>query len=456
MHAKLRPLGCLLLSFVLPATMSAQDAGTLKELATRMERLERENRVLASQVQQLRDRLQRATEAMPEADPDGDQPAVPMGEQLAVQDRRIEEHSQTKVESSQKLPIKITGTILFNTFLNSRNNGGSENPTIAALTPGQSTSGATMRQTILGFRYHSPQTLFGARVNGYFDMDFFAGTTVANNHLVRLRVAQVSLDWKNQSVSVGYDKPLISPRDPNTLSQVGNAPLTNTGNPWLWRPQVRVEQRFTATEFTTLRLQGSIYGTSEQSVANVPAEFVPTIARMRPGYEARFEVAHTFGENKRVEVGTGFHGSTSHVAATSVPSRIYTVDWLFKPLRLVELSGLYYQGQNTAHLGTLRQGYTVLGRGSAIPVHSAGGWTQVSVPFTSRLTWNLFHGQHDDRNRDLRLGNFAKNQASGTNLMLRIAPNVITSAEYLQLRTSYVGRGTRLHNHYDLAVAYLF
>jgi hypothetical protein len=43
---------------------------------------------------------------------------------------------------------------------------------------------------------------------------------------------------------IGQDKPLISPRDPDSLAQVGLSPLTAAGNPWLWKPQVRFEHRF--------------------------------------------------------------------------------------------------------------------------------------------------------------------------------------------------------------------
>ena len=53
----------------------------------------------------------------------------------------------------------------------------------------------------------------------------------------------LSMDWKNQSLSVGQDKPLISFREPTSLSQVGVSAFTSAGNLWLWQPQVRFEQR---------------------------------------------------------------------------------------------------------------------------------------------------------------------------------------------------------------------
>jgi hypothetical protein len=75
---------------------------------------------------------------------------------------------------------------------------------------------------------------------------------------------------------------------------------------------------------------------------------------------------------------------------------------------------------------------------------------------TSRLTFNLFNGQQDDRNRDLLRGFVAKNLVYGANAMYRLGPNVMAAVEAAQVRTIYLGTGTRIANHYDLALAYLF
>jgi hypothetical protein len=44
----------------------------------------------------------------------------------------------------------------------------------------------------------------------------------------------------------------------------------------------------------------------------------------------------------------------------------------------------------------------------------------------------------------------------GMNLFFRLAPNVLLGPEISQLRSSYIRQGTRINNHYDLALAYLF
>jgi hypothetical protein len=143
-----------------------------------------------------------------------------------VNSNRIEELAQTKVESSQRLPIKITGMALFNAFLSGKHSGTSENPTAAAAASGPATSGATLRQTVFGLLYESPHALWGARVDGTTYFDLFGGTSQTLNHLMRLRVATLELNWKTRSLMFGQDKPIISPREPNSLAQVGVSPLT--------------------------------------------------------------------------------------------------------------------------------------------------------------------------------------------------------------------------------------
>ena len=62
---------------------------------------------------------------------------------------------------------------------------------------------------------------------------------------------------------VGQDKPLIAPRDPFSLAQVGVSPFTDAGNLWLWSPQARVEERFKFGDDSGLRAQLSLYQLGE-------------------------------------------------------------------------------------------------------------------------------------------------------------------------------------------------
>jgi len=423
----------------------AQANSEQTQILQRLEKLEQQNRQLMEEIRELRQQLTASRPATP---------APSLEERVEIQDRRIDEQSQTKVEASQKLPLTITGMALFNAFITGQQNGGAENPTVASLTSGPATSGATFRQTILGLKYEGPEAL-GAKIRGSLVTDLFGGSSASLNHLLRLRVANLSMDWKDQTFTVGHDKPLISIREPNSLAQVGVSALTNAGNLWLWQPQARFEQRFHFGDSAGLRAQAGIYQTAE-AATDVPTEYTSTLQRSRPALQGRFEFWSQLGSRGRIELAPGFHTSTTHVAGTSVPSRLFTFDWSIQPVPKWKLVGLFFTGENSANMGALRQGFTILNSGEVIPVHGSGGWAQLSYEATNRLTFSIMNGQHDDRNSDLRAGGIGKNLNYAANMQYRLAPNVFLGFEASQVRTTYLGFGKRLNNHYDLALAYLF
>jgi hypothetical protein len=430
------------LSAALPAL--SQNQTDLRLILDRLDRLEHENESLRQELRALREELHGSV-------------APDTEDRLAVEERRTAEQAQTKVESSQKFPIRLTGMALMNTFINSKQNGGVDYPTIAYLTRGNATAGAGLHQTVLGLDYNGSQTLWGGTISGSLYMDFFGGTSLPNNELMRLRTASISLDWGSRTLMVGQDKPIFSPRNPDSFAQVGVAPLAGAGNLWFWEPQARFEQRFKLGEQLTLRAQAGVVQTSE-FLANVPSSVAASLERYRPSAEARFEIAYGSETGRRIEIAPGFHYSASHVAGISVPSDVVSLDWLVAPTDRVELTGAVYTGENLADfgLGAIRQGFTVLGPRNALPIRAQGGWAQYTLRATSRLSFHLFGGIHDGRNRDLLPGDIADNHSFGGNFFYHLAPNVILSFEGAQMRTQYLGPGLRLNNHYDLALAYLF
>jgi hypothetical protein len=439
------------------AAAHAQAPADLKQVLQRLDRLEEQNRTLIEEVRALKEELAASRNSAPT-------PTAPLEDRVAVEESRVAELAQTKVEASRRFPIRITGMALFNTFLNSHTVGDLEYPTTAA--PGGSQSaGAGLRQTTIGLEYSGPQTLWNGKVRGSLFMDFFGGSGRTLDQLVRLRTATIGVDWSGRSVEVGLEKPLISPRDPNSLAQVGVSPLSGAGNLWLWLPQVRVEQRLRLGGQTALRAQVAAVQTNEalptQTAASTPpyapgTGYPPEYETRRPGLEGRLEFSH--GENRRIEIAPGFHRSVTHVAGASVPSNVFSVDWYAHALPPVEFTGAMFTGQNVANLGTgdYRQGFTIIAPHVVRPVQSRGGWAQLTLRATSRLSFNLFSGVQDDRNSDLLAGSIGRNLAYGANFFYRLAPNVLLSFESSQVRTNYVRAGGLLNNHYDLALAYLF
>jgi hypothetical protein len=341
--------------------------------------------------------------------------------------------------------------LLFNTFLNGKGSGGADNPTVLPPTGRQASGGATFRQSVIGLKVDGPDLVGGGKVTGAVYMDFFGGGT-GLNQAVRLRVATLDATWKNTTLGLAFDKPIISPREPDSLAQVGVSPLTAAGNLWLWQPQVRVEQRISLTEQAGLRAQFGVYQTAE-SGTGLSTEY-PDLARARPGYQGRFEFWAKSG-NRRIEIAPGFHASSTRVLGQSVPSRIFSMDWLIRPAARIDFTGTFFYGENTGVIGGLRQGVNVI-NGRAHAVGAMGGWAQFTYRATRRASFNVYGGQEDDRNRDLSLGTVGKNQGYGANIIYRLGSNILTSFESSQIRSTYLGSGTRINPHYDLAFAYLF
>ena len=433
----------------------AQERTAMEKVLERLERLEEQNRQMLEEIRLLRQQLAPPAPSAEAATPAPQ--AAPVAERLDVQERRVEELEQSKVTAEQRLPVTLTGTVVFNAFLNGKFSGEPMNPTTATLAPGAASGGATMRQTMLGLRFRGPEIPGGGRVSGSLFLDLFAGTGTSLNQLMRLRVATLDMAWKKTTLSFSQDKPIIAPREPDSLAQVGVSPLTGAGNLWLWQPQVRVEQRFFFSENTGLRAQVGVYQTAEAG-NGVPSEYAGTVQRSRPGLEGRFEFWGQRGA-RRFEIAPGFHASQTHVIGQSLPSRIYTVDWLVRPFSRVDVTGQFFQGENTGVVGGLRQGISFhdeYGGYEAYAVRSLGGWLQLRFRATERLSFHIYGGQEDPRNSDLRPLSIAKNQAYAANVMYRLWSNFLASFEVSQVRTTYLGAGTRRNPHYDLALAYLF
>lgn len=437
------------------ATLSAQTAAPeLRQILDRLEGLERANRELTEEVRALRSQLA-AGNSTPKVEAQGEeQPAVE--EELAVQKQEIHEQAQTKVESSQRFPIRLKGMLLFNTFLNSKQGGEIQYPAVAAHR-GDANGGATLRQSLFGFDYAGPEVAGGGKLHASLLMDFYGGSGQALDQSLRIRTADVRIDWKSRGVMLGIDKPIFAPRDPASLGQVGVSPLTGAGNLWMWIPQIRFEQTFHLSDVSLVRAQFGIVQTREIPSYQA-SDYVAEVEGARPGAEGRVEFSRSFANGGKFEFAPGFHVSTSHVAHAPVPSRVGSFDWLVSPWRKVELTGALYLGENVSHLGTggAGEGFHVAGAQQVTSLHSRGGWAQLTYIATDRLSFHLFHGRQDDRNRLLPAGQIGTNAAYGINFFYRLAPNFLMSVETSQVRTSYVDWGRRINNHYDLAFAYLF
>jgi hypothetical protein len=451
MSRKFAPLAFCLL----PTLLFAQQKSDLQQILDRLDRIELENKNLTDEVRALRAELA-AARAIPTPAPPA--ATAPIDERVGVAEQRIADQAQSKVEASQKLPITLTGMVLFNAWMNGRASGGAEYPTTASQTNSSSAAaGATVSQSVLGLKFQGPEVLGGGQVSGSIYFDAWGGSSSNSlNHLIRVRTATVQIDWKNTTVVVGQDKPIVSPREPDSLAQISVSPLTGAGNLWLWQPQVRVDQRFHFGTQAGLTAQVGVYETSDPSYAARGGDNSAIASIPRPGVEGRFEFWRKFGENSRIEIAPGFHESTTHAGGFSAPSRLGTVDWLIQPAARIKFTGMFFTGENAAGLGGLRQGFSIFDDIHAVPIGVNGGWGQLSFLATKRLTFNLFGGLENDRAADLLSGDIHRNSMYAANAIYRLGSNVLIGMEVSQTRTNYFLLPSKLNNHYDLSLAYLF
>lgn len=277
----IRALGIVLTCLYVAGPVRAQTDAGLQNVIDRLDKLEKQNRELLTEIQELRRQL---TPAQPTTEP----APPPAAERLDVQESRTEELAQTKVGTSQRMPVTLTGMVLFNAFHNGGYGGSSEVPLTAQLNQSADSSGATFRQTIIGLRFDGPNLPGGGKASGLANFDFWGGTSSAGNNLFRIRTATLDLTWKNTTITAGQDKPIVSPREPTSLAQVGLAPLSAAGNLWNWEPQLRIEQRFAFGDQTGLRAQAGVYETAEVFPPTVrprsPPHWSNTARLMKAGF----------------------------------------------------------------------------------------------------------------------------------------------------------------------------
>jgi hypothetical protein len=448
----------LALLALFPLVSGAQDLNRdqMARILERLDVLEQQNRSLLSEIQALREQVAKGSSpltlsAQPAAEP-GSPAEAPVPERLAVAEEQIRDLAQTRVETGHRAPVQLTGTVLFNVYRNGRHAEETQYPTAASLENDPRTSGASLRQSILGLKFQAPEKIAGMDISGSAYMDFFGGTGTVLSQMVRLRVASVDFAWRNTTFTVGQDKPILAPREPDSLAQVGVSPLTGAGNLWLWSPQARLEQRFHFGETAGLRAQIGVYQTAE-AAAVYSMEGGESIASSRPALQGRFVFWKQTGTESRLEIAPGFHISDSHVAGVMVPSRIASVDWRVPMGRRFDLTGQLFHGENMGVIGGLRHAQV---NETPYAVRGSGGWTQLKLQPASRLSLNFFAGQENDLRRDVDSGQIAKNQNYGANAIYRLMSNVLASFEWSYVRTTYIDGGDRINRHYDLAFAYLF
>lgn len=372
------------------------------------------------------------------------------------------------------------GAIYFNAFNNSGSVNNQDVPMFAAA-GGQSGASASLRQTRLGLRFDGAKLGTG-RLGGVIEADFFGGFPSVgigeNFGIVRLRLANVRMDWEKTSVTVGQDWMPFAPVNPTSIASAAIPQLASAGNNWARLPQVRVDHRLNEHLTITgavLAPQTGDYPASSFSLQNSSgsSSHVPFL-QSRIAYAAK----DWWGTKRSGSIGlSGHFGRSSLFVGSSVEQDVDSVglalDWNFPLHTRVSFAGEAFSGRNLGGFQAgvfqsvntefaFRSGSSVTPAG-ARAIGTRGGWLQVGfTPDLFRDRWSIYGsvGIDDPRNEDLTSisrANFrARNLAYAFNTIYKVTPQFSLGAEFRRFQTTYFITGRRSSEHVNLGAVYSF
>lgn len=417
--------------------------------------------------------------------------AAPDARITAIEERQqtleaaVKLHDQTKVESTSKYPVRLTGLILFNGYLNKGISDNTDLPAFAlkpTSTSGTGNMGASLRQTILGIEGDGPR-IGGARTSANVSMDFFSSVSYTSYGtsagVVRMRTASVDLDWEKNSVQVGMVTPLISPLSPDSSATVAEPSLAGAGHLWTWAPQLRYTHRFPLEQGKRVQFEFGLwdspaagYNSNQLFRTTSPAELDE-----QPSYESRVSYAAAGDHGLQLGVGgyysrQAYPGYQGYNGTEHLDSWATTFDARLPLGSHFQLSGEGYRGRALGGLGGGVYKDVVTGTDpvTGAPVlhglNAIGGWTQFKARFNETLETNFTIGQDGGFARDfhavvqlptagvtqLR----ARNQMFVANLIFRPKTYLIFSPEYRRIWSWPITGAANTLDVFTLSAGYQF
>jgi len=391
---------------------------------------------------------------------------------------KIAELHQDKVESTSKYPVKISGLILFNSYVNAGNVGAADLPVLAfSREPGSANGsiGATLSQTLLGLDVRGPSVL-GAASSGDVSVDFSGGfpTTAygMTAGLVRLRTANARLQWTNTTLTLGQDTPFFSPLSPTSYATIAEPGFSWAGNLWVWTPQAYLEHRLAVSENAKVVLQGGLLDPLTEQIPAFQGR-VPTAGELTrvPGIAGR--IAFENGSSAHpVLLGVGaYRARQRYKSFPQISSWTVNTDFMATLTRFLEVSGEAYKGQAVGGLGGGIWSSVVYPEPSAphsaiLPLRSVGGWVQLKLKPLSQFETNAALGQDENYSKELYVfpvpygtdgfPPFQKNQAQFVNFIYKPRASLVFALEYRHLRTTLLGGQSASGDQVNLAAGVHF
>lgn len=393
---------------------------------------------------------------------------------------QVKLHEQTKVESVSKYPIRLTGLILFNSFINRGVVDELDLPEMALSRSDEITNGntgASFRQTILGIEGFGPRVA-GARTSANVNLDFFAGlaysTSATSAGVVRMRTASINLDWENNSIQFGMVTPLISPLSPTSYATVAVPSMAGAGNLWVWSPQFRFAHQHSLQSGGKLQFEMGLWDTAAAGYSTNQLFRVPSPGEqsMQPAYESRISYMSSTEEHALQIGASGYYSRLSYPYGDKVDSWAGTVDWRVPFRSRFEISGEGYRGKSLGGLGggaykdAIHGTNPITGADSYIGLNTIGGWTQFKSRFGQSVEANASIGLDDGFAGDFHFLVLpstatatqlqARNKMVMGNIIFRPKTYLILSPEYRRIWTWPISGTVNTADIFTLSVGYQF
>jgi hypothetical protein len=450
-------------------------------LANQKQLEELRQELAALQVQMAAEKNSAATPAQPLAADASTVPAPPatleeIRERQEMQESQIATHEVTKVETQSKYPLKLSGLLLFNGFVNTRQVDVSVAPSYAV--PGSGNTGLSLRQTVLGFDARGPR-VFGATSHGDLRVDFFAGSNQSNyaaSGILRLRTAHVDLDWQHTQAFVELDRSILEPNEPTSLLAVALPELAWAGNLWNWSPQVGVSHDFAISDTSSFKVQAALIDTFDpRPPGSTPTATVTQTESSRwPGTEARLAFERGTKDGKAALGAGGYFSPHRTGVGDAFNAWAGTVDLHLPVTRHFDFTANAYRGQSLDGLGAggYINYYYLYSYGYPTPhaLDDVGGWTQLKARAGQRVEFNTGIGADNPFAKEVKAAaaymadlspgatysGLARNRAVYSNVIWSPNAYLQFSLEYKRLWTNYASGPTAFSDSIGLGAGYKF
>ena len=394
-------------------------------------------------------------------------------EETDVLQAQVKQHDQSKVETSSKFPLRLSGALLVTSIFNSANADDFNLPIVAAPNLPYAPQGSlseTASQTILGLDASGPH-LWGAKSYADLNVDFWGGTTssgyTAAAGALRLRTAHARLEWPNRSIGVALDRPLISPWQPTSWVTLAQPALAWSGNLWTWSPQLVFKQDDILHHFNLG--VGLIDPPAPNSYTQGQTGLPSASERSRqPGYESRIGFASSWRDHPLNVGAGGYYSRQSYGYGHNVDAWAGSADWDLVFSQAFRFSGELYRGKAIGSLGggTFKDYVSSSAEHYLDGLNAAGGWAQAKVTFLSSLEANVSAGLDNAYAADLRdsdqatapgyYAGLARNETLLANLVYRPKSYLLVSTEFRQINSRWIAGPSAQDRVFGVATGYIF